>query len=71
MQPVMGPFEKLRLVLGSVAIAVWVISIVLEATIQDYKSPPSIQLVVLIVAGSLFAPTIVKKANGKDHDESS
>ena len=69
----MGPFEKLRLVLGSVAIVVWVVTIVLEATVSTYKTPPSVQLVVLIVAGSLFAPTIVRKANGNGggNDESS
>lgn len=65
----MGPFEKLRLVLGSVAIAVWVFSIVAEATIPTFESPQSVQLVVLIVAGSLFAPTIVRKANGDGDDD--
>lgn len=64
--PSMGPFEKLRLILGSVAIGLWVISIVVDALVPMYDPPPSIQLVVLIVAGSLFAPTITRKVNGVD-----
>lgn len=62
----MGPFEKLRLVLGSVAIGLWVISIIVDALVPMYDPPPSIQLVVLIIAGSLFAPTIVRKQNGTE-----
>jgi len=64
-----GPFEKLRLVFGSVAITLWVVSIGFDIFRPAYDPPQSIQLVVLIVAGSLFAPTVVKKVNGVKHDD--
>lgn len=60
----MGPFERLRLWLGGIAVAVWVITIGFDIFDPSYDPPQSVQLVVLLVAGSLFTPTIVKKANG-------
>jgi hypothetical protein len=60
----MGPFERLRLILGAAAIGAWVVTLILDAVNPNYDPPQSVQLVVLIIAGSLFAPTIVRKQNG-------
>jgi hypothetical protein len=67
----MGAFERLRLALGIVAVIAWVVSIGVDIFVPAYDPPQSIQFVVLIVAGSLFAPTVVRKVNGvmpKDED---
>lgn len=64
----MGPFERLRLVVGAVAVTLWTLSIIADFFVPSYDPPQSIQLVVLIVAGSLFAPTVVKRVNGVKKD---
>lgn len=60
----LSALERLRLVLGTSAVVLWVVTIILDAIHPMYDPPPSIQLVILIVAGSLFAPTVIRKVNG-------
>jgi hypothetical protein len=42
----------------------WTVSISFDIFKENYDPPQSVQLVILIVAGSLFAPTVVRKVNG-------
>lgn len=53
--------EKLRFGVGCVITSAWLASIILAAVDRTYSPPYTLHLTMMIVAGWLFAPSIVKR----------
>lgn len=51
--------ERLRVAVGWVVVCAWVASLIVDALVKTYDPPTTLHIVMMIVAGYLFAPTIV------------
>lgn len=61
---------RLRIIFASIVLAVWVVSFLIDVINPNYDPHPSIQPLMLIVAGALFGEhalrTGLKRKNGSD-----
>lgn len=53
-----GKLALLKLVVGWSIVAVWAFSIGLDVFLPEYDPPPTIHLLMMLVAGAMFGPTI-------------
>lgn len=60
------PMDRLRLVVGGLITAAWFASFVVDVVNPAYDPPATIHLLMMVVAGALFAPSVL---NRKDKDE--
>lgn len=56
--------EKLRVFLGWASVVAWLASLTLAAVDRTYHPDPSVHVVLMVVAGALFGPSIVRRRNG-------
>jgi len=65
--------DRFRLVVAAVIVAVWVVATLLDATVPGYDVPTNVQNLMMLVAGFLFTPTVIRAATRRggerdDHD---
>ena len=56
--------SKFRIIVASVILGVWLVTLVLDALLQSYAVPPTVHGLMVMVATYLFGPTITGR--GKD-----
>ena len=56
--------SKLRVVVASVILVIWVLTLVADAVFESYAVPPTVHGLMVMVATYLFGPTITGR--GKD-----
>lgn len=59
-----GGLDRVRVIFSWVALAVWVVSLIVDAAIPSYEAPYSVHLVLMAVVGALFGPKITGRGNG-------
>ena len=57
--------NRLRLAMGWLVLAAWATSFVLEIIDRTYTTPPGLQALAMMVAGALFAPSILRRKDDK------
>lgn len=58
--------NRLRLAMGWAVVGAWVISFVLESIDRTYHTPQGLQVLATMVAGALFAPSIIRRKDNND-----
>ncbi len=53
--------ERLRVVVAWIVVGLWVFSIIAASVFRSFRPQPSLQAVMLMVAGYLFGPSIISR----------
>lgn len=61
--------DFLRVFLGWTALVAWVGSLVLGAIDRTYEPEPTVHLLMMLVAGVLFGPSLARRRNGRGGEE--
>lgn len=59
--------HKLRVIVASIILVVWVVTLVADAVFSSYSVPPTVHGLMVMVATYLFGPTITGRG-GKDEE---
>ena len=57
--------SKLRVIVASVILGVWLATLVVDAVIETYSVPPTVHGLMVMVATYLFGPTITGRGKGE------
>ena len=58
----MRGFDRLRVIVASTIFALWVAATVFDATSTTYEVPSNLQALMMLVAGFLFTPSVIRAA---------
>lgn len=68
----MRGIDRLRVAVAVTITVLWVAATIYDATSATYDVPTNLQNLMMLVAGFLFTPTVIRAAtrrNGRDEDE--
>jgi len=54
--------DRFRLIVAGVIVVVWVAATIYDATSPAYDVPTNVQNLMMLVAGFLFTPTVIRAA---------
>ena len=60
--------DRLRIGVGIVIVCAWVGSLLLDAFVTDYDPPATVHLLMMVVAGAIFGPSITGPWRRNDRD---